>query len=341
MIASSSIERSRWKQNSAYVRPQPNQNRRRSFYQGRRRPFFTVSRAKKPRMHIRGSDMTITQATISKILTRTSGYLKPVASHSLQPYRGCALGNSLCGVGCYVQHNFYLTHGQPWGSFVEARVNAADAYRADYEREKRWAHRNRDQFGIFMSSSTEPFQPLEKKMRITRAVLEAMLELPPDFLIVQTHSHHVVDYLDLYPSLSQKTDLRFNISIESDRDELPGLPPAASPVKKRIEAARQLREAGLYVMAAVSPLLPIDDPHRFFASLATAANSVVIDHYIGGDGSAGGFRTEKTRLPQAMRQINERSVSLEYRNEIVKIAQSYFPGRVGVGHDGFARRFLT
>src|SRR5215212_439745 len=128
--------------------------------------------------------MTITATTVSRILTRASGYLRPVATHSLQPYRGCALGNSLCGVGCYVQHNFYLTRGEKWGTFVEGRVNAAEAYCEEYESEKRWAHRQGEQFGIFMSSSTEPFQPAEKKMGIARAVMEAMLHLPPDYLIV-------------------------------------------------------------------------------------------------------------------------------------------------------------
>jgi DNA repair photolyase len=284
--------------------------------------------------------MTISQTTISKILTRASGYLKPVASHSLQPYRGCALGNSLCGVGCYVQHNYYLTRGKPWGSFVEARVNASDAYRSEYEAEKRWAHRRGEAFGIFMSSSTEPFQPLEKKMGITRSVLEEMVELPPDVLIVQTHSHHVADYIDLYPVLSLKTDLRFNISIECDRDELPGLPRSASPVSRRIEAARKLKEAGLYVMAALSPLLPNADAHRFFKELSGAVNSVVIDHYVGGDGSCGGSRTNRTRLPAAMAELNPASVDVAYREEMVKIAQGYFPGRVGTGNDGFARRFL-
>src|SRR5205085_4720563 len=139
-----------------------------------------------------------------------------------------------------------------------------------------------------------------------------LVDLPPDYLIVQTHSHHVIDYLDLYPTLAERTDLRFNISIESDRDNLPGLPPSASTVKKRIEAARKLRDAGLYVMAAVSPLLPIDDPESFFAELATAVNSLVIDHYIGGDGSVGGTRTAKTPLPLAMRQILQHSVDLAY-----------------------------
>src|SRR3954464_14755139 len=115
--------------------------------------------------------MQLTVANVSQILTRTSGFLHDVCSHSLQPYRGCALGNSLCGAGCYVQHNIYVTRGQPWGSFVEARTNASDAYRAQYEREKRWARASRGAFGIFLSSSTEPFQPMERTHRVTRSVL--------------------------------------------------------------------------------------------------------------------------------------------------------------------------
>src|SRR4051812_40158035 len=200
--------------------------------------------------------LTLTQTTIRQILTRTSGFLQTVSSHSLQPYCGCALGNSLCGVGCYVRHNTYLTQGRPWGSFVEARTNAAAAYREQYAREQAWAHRARGQFGIFLSSSTEPFQPAEKKYRITRSLLETMLELPPDFLIIQTHSPQVADYLDLYATLATRTRLRFHISIESDIDTLPGLPPPASPVAKRIQAAAKLRAAGLRTIITVSPLLP-------------------------------------------------------------------------------------
>ena len=83
--------------------------------------------------------MEITVTPVGRILTRTSGFLTTVTSHSLQPYRGCALGNSLCGVGCYVRHSWYTTRGREWGSFVEARTNAAEAYRAEYEAERAWA----------------------------------------------------------------------------------------------------------------------------------------------------------------------------------------------------------
>ena len=91
-----------------------------------------------------------------------SGFLATVSSHSLQPYRGCALGSSLCGVGCYVQHNRWITRGEEWGSFAETRANAGVAYRAEYEGERNWARRHCGRFGIFLSSSTEPFQPIER-----------------------------------------------------------------------------------------------------------------------------------------------------------------------------------
>jgi hypothetical protein len=89
----------------------------------------------------------------------------------------------------------------------------------------------------------------------------------------------------------------------------------------------------------VSPLLPVADPERFFARLAEAANAVVIDHFIAGDGTANGARTRRTELPQAMAAVEPKSVSLAYREEIVAVARRHFPGRVGVNIDGFAGRY--
>ena len=283
--------------------------------------------------------MLVERTTVRQVLTRTSGFLKTVSSHSLQPYRGCALGNSLCGVGCYVRHNAYVTLGREWGSFVEARTNASEAYVEQYERERRWAREARGRFVIFMSSSTESFQPAERKFRVTRAVLEAMLERPPDGLIVQTHCHQVTDYLEMYPELARRMDLRFHVSIESDLDRLPGLPPAGSSVEKRMEACAMLRGEGLRTVVTVSPLLPIADPERFFGRLAGVADAVVVDHFIGGDGSANGSRTLRTRLPLAMAAVDPTSVTVEYRERKVGIARRYLPRRVGVNIDGFAGKF--
>jgi DNA repair photolyase len=285
----------------------------------------------------------ITHTQVKNILTRTSGYLKTVTSHSLQPYRGCTLGRSLCGVGCYVRHNRWLTKGREWGSFLEVRDNAAEAYRAGYERERRWARRaqGRGEFSIFLSSSTEPFLPQERRFRITRQVLEAMLELPPDALILQSHSHGVADYLELYRELSRRCRLRVHVSIETDREGLPGLPPPGSPVERRFEAARTLKEAGVETVITVSPLLPIRDPEAFFRRCSECADAVVLDHFVGGDGSPDGRRTRATPLPQAIAAVEPEAESLAYRDRMVDIAHRHLPGRVGVSIDGFAGRYLN
>ena len=276
------------------------------------------------------------------ILTRTSGYLKTVSSHSLQPYRGCSFGQSLCGVGCYVQHNAFVTKGAPWGSFLVAKVNAASLYRAHNEKERDWAHRRGTSFSVFMSSSTDPFVPHEQRLGISRQVLEAMLDEPPDVLIVQTHTHRVEQCLGLLADLGRRCDLRVHVSIESDRDRLPGLPTPASPVAKRFDAARKLKQAGIRTVITVAPLLPIEDPPGFFSRIRENADAVVVDHFIGGDGSRNGSRTVKTALPKAMASVDNASLSIGYRERMVAVARKVMaPGRVGVGVEGFAGRFLA
>jgi DNA repair photolyase len=281
-----------------------------------------------------------TETRIKNVLTRTTGYLKNVSSHSLQPYRGCTFGRSLCGVGCYVQHNQFLTRGAPWGSFLEARTNAAEAYRAQHSREQRWAQRLRGRFSIFMSSSTDPFVPQERRFRISQDVLTAMCELPPDELVLQTHTHLVTDYLDLYRELARRCALRIHLSIESDLERLPYLPAPASSVDRRFEAAQTLKRAGLQVVITVAPLFPIRDPHAFFQRIADVADSCVIDHFIGGDGSPGGARTARTALPTSMQAVDPDSTGPAYRDRMVQLAHQVMPGRVGVSIDGFAGRRL-
>ena len=222
---------------------------------------------------------------------------------------------------------------------LDDRENATESYRNHVERERRWARRNRGRFGIFLSSATEPFLPQEFRYRITQKLLETMLEAPPDLLILQTHSHRVTEYLALYRELQTRCDLRVHLSIETDIEEFPGLPPHPSSVERRFEAARTLKEAGIRTVITVAPLLPIRDPERFFGRIADCADAVVIDHFIQGDGSADGNRTQRTALPAAMAAVRRDSVGIAYRDQMVDIAKQYLRGRVGLNIDGFAGRY--
>ena len=272
------------------------------------------------------------------LLTRSSGYLNGVCSHSLNPYGGCGYGLSSCGEGCYVRFNHWLTKGRSWGKFVDVKVNAVDLYIRSFEREKTWAHKRSLPFSIFMSSSTDPWQPAEKKYRLTRSLLKAMKACPPDTLILQTHSSTILDDQEILSDLSRLCALRIHISIEGDQNQLPGLPPPPCSIEKRISALKKLSEGRLKTVACLSPLYPIENPHQFFDRLNKAgASAVIIDHFIGGDGTTEGTRTLKTLLPSAMRKLREDSVYLPYRNQIANIARNYLP--VGISAQGFAGHY--
>ena len=284
--------------------------------------------------------MKITETSIRNILTRTSGFLETVASHSLQPYAGCSFGNSLCGAGCYVQHNRFITKGRAWGGFLDVRTNAAASYLANVNLARAQAEAAGIPFTIFMSSSTDPFLPQERRYGITKQVLDAMMDEPPDRLIVQTHSPLVAEYAGLLQSLSCRCSVQVNVSIETDRKSIPGLPPHSSPPRRRLDACRLLSQQGIETVVCVSPLLPIEHPREFFHQISQVAHAVVIDHFIGGDGSQNGFRTRQTLLVAAIEAVDPNAATLAYREQMVEIARHFLPGRVGVSIDGFAGRYL-
>jgi DNA repair photolyase len=272
------------------------------------------------------------------LLTRSSGYLKRVCSHSLNPYSGCGFGLSSCGEGCYVRFNHWLTQGREWGKFVDVKINAGELYIRSAEKEKSWAHKRSIPFTIFMSSSTDPWQPAEKKYRVTRTVLKSMTSYPPDALILQTHSASILDDQGILLELSRLCPLKVHISIEGDHNRLPGLPPPPCSVEQRISALEQLSGQGLKTVACLSPLYPLKNPQHFFERLKNAgASAVIIDHFIEGDGTTEGSRTFKTRLPSAMSKVQKDSIHLSYRDHIATIARAYLP--VGISAQGFAGHY--
>jgi hypothetical protein len=162
-----------------------------------------------------------------------------------------------------------------------------------------------------------------------------MLEEVPDILILQTHSSMVLDDMKCIVALDRLCDLRVHISIEGDQDSLPGLPPPPCSVDQRINVVQEFSLRGITVVVCMSPLYPLKDPETFFARLAeSGASAVVIDHFIGGDGTQDGSRTRRTRLPLAMKSFDEQALEISYREKIAAIARNYLP--VGISAPGFA-----
>ncbi|MFQ5844724.1 MAG: hypothetical protein ACE5JG_07015, partial [Planctomycetota bacterium] len=237
--------------------------------------------------------MAVRETRCRSILTRTGGFLRAF-SHTVNPYRGCAFGNSLCGAACYAPA-VLCGERRRWGSYLDAKINAPEVYPRDLARERR-----RGPVRIFMSSVTDPYVPQERRLRITRRLLEAMVAEPPDALVLQTHTPGPLRDLDLLRRL--RCALTVQVSVETDRERGPGLPPHAFSPRDRLDALRAVREGGLRAVGVVAPLLPLRDPEAFASALDRSCTAVIVDHYLVGDGSEGGARTKHGDLPRILEE---------------------------------------
>src|SRR6187401_2880856 len=128
-------------------------------------PYVTIREAKKQLA------MVIAQKSVKTALTKGRGALAGF-THSLQPYTGCAFGVG-CGLYCYVPSlpiHQYHSEGRAWGDYVYPKENIASVLAAELAS---YAQRGAlSSLRIFMSSATDPYQPLEHKLGLTRACLE-------------------------------------------------------------------------------------------------------------------------------------------------------------------------
>ena len=100
---------------------------------------------------------------------------------------------------------------------------------------------------------------------------------------------------------------------------------------------KHFRQEGIPTQAAVAPLMPLDDPMKFAAALEKAADRIVLDHYLIGDGSAHGFRTRKTGLESILRDNGYAAwTTLDKFQELVHVMERVLgKNRVLVGQAGF------
>ena len=99
------------------------------------------------------------------ILNKGTGFLSEY-THSLNPNTGCSSGCSYCYVR---QMPVSLFREGEWGNWVDVKNGAANLLRKELHRAKA-----KGNVTIFMSSSTDPYQPVEHKEKVTRSLLEVM-----------------------------------------------------------------------------------------------------------------------------------------------------------------------
>jgi DNA repair photolyase len=174
--------------------------------------------------------------------------------YTLNPYIGCSFGCSYCFAASFVPDE---EKKASWGTWVHVKQDALhELSRADLKGKS-----------IFMSSSTDPYQPLEMQTGLTRKIVEFMSEpYRQPRLTVQTRSPFCARDIDLFKRYDR---LRINMSITTDNEEMRKLfEPKCASIDRRFEALEQACAAGVKVSVGVCPMLPIADPAGFAKRIA-------------------------------------------------------------------------
>jgi len=168
---------------------------------------------------------------------------------SINAYRGCEHGCSYCFAR---PTHAYLGHsaGIEFERDIYVKTNAVEALRAEL------AAKNYRPKPIAMGTNTDPYQPAERTHKLTRGILEVMLETRHPVMIT-TKSALVVRDLDLLTELAGLNLVKVALSVTSMDHKLSRrMEPRASSPARRLEAIRLLSEAGVPTAIFASPMIP-------------------------------------------------------------------------------------
>jgi len=168
---------------------------------------------------------------------------------SINPYRGCEHG---C-IYCFARptHEYLgLSAGLDFESKIMVKPDAAKLLEAELSSPK-WEPQ-----ALIMSGVTDPYQPVERKLRITRGCLEVLAKFRNPVAII-TKNRLVTRDIDLLGELARHNASAVNVSVTSlDPNIQRVLEPRTSSPKARLEAVAMLRAAGIPVGVMVAPVIP-------------------------------------------------------------------------------------
>jgi len=159
--------------------------------------------------------------------------------YSINPYRGCT---HAC-VYCYAP--YVLRENRKWGEFVDVKINAPDVLDRDLRRYRKGT--------IFISSVTDPYNPLEKEYKITRRILEKLVNTKFSASI-QTKSSLVLRDLDLLKQIDCEVGMTITTLDEEARRIFE---PNTSSSEDRLKALKILKENGIKTYIFFGPFLPL------------------------------------------------------------------------------------
>jgi DNA repair photolyase len=195
---------------------------------------------------------------------------------TINPYRGCEFGCRYC-YARYTHEFMEMRDGMEFEQKIYVKQQAAELLRRDLRKVKPGE-------SIALGTATDPYQPAERRYEVTRAILEEFARHRGFELGIVTKSNLIVRDLDLLRDVSRQNTLSIHVTVTTlDVDLARILEPRAPRPDLRIDAVRQIREAGITVGVSCSPVLPgITDSPANLESVVRAAAEAGAAHIFAG-----------------------------------------------------------
>jgi DNA repair photolyase len=188
---------------------------------------------------------------------------------TVNPYRGCAMGCRYC-YAAYTHEYLGLPAAESFHSSIYFKTGG------EAETMRRLAATIRRGERVALGTATDPYQPGESELKVTRRFLEQAAQLRGLRLGITTKGAIVLRDVELLQRIHERSRLSIQVSLNSlDAELLRRIEPWAPPPEVRIEVLRRLAEAGLRVGLSLSPILPgITDQEESLDALIGRATSV-------------------------------------------------------------------
>ncbi len=200
--------------------------------------------------------MKIQEIYVKSVLSKSKVY-----DYTVNPYRGCSHACRYC-YAAFMKR--FTGHKEPWGEFVDVKINAPEVLAREIRRKPRGR--------VWISGVCDPYQTVEKRYRLTRKCLEILL-LSGWPVTIQTKSPLVLRDAELLAT-AKGVEIGFSIATAEERVRRifePGTP----AINERIDALKSLHAHGVKTFAMIAPLLP--GAEKLPRELAGAVDFVLVD----------------------------------------------------------------
>lgn len=188
-----------------------------------------------------------------------------IGDYCINPYIGCQHACVYCYADYYTKMRGYTGE---WGSYLYAKVNAPELLLKEIRRKRKGV--------VYLSSLTDPYQPVEMKYKLTRRILEILMGYGWP-VIIQTKSSSIIRDMDIITN--GNANVGFTI-ITLDEDIRKRFEPFSSPVSSRIDALERFKRENVRTFVFIGPVLPgtkLDDLRDLIMAVKDHADLIYFD----------------------------------------------------------------